>query len=286
MADRTYVVTGAASGIGAATAELIRSHGHRVIGVDRRAADGVDVEADLSTPAGRAAAVTAVRERADVVHGLVPAAGLGPATGGDPALMVAVNYFGAVDVVTGLRHELCRGGADGGAGVVLLASNSITCMPGWDGDVAAACLAGDEPEARELASRADTVLVYPVTKAALAWWARREGVTPAWAGAGVRLNAVAPGLVETAMTEQLRRDPQLGPFADSYPTALDRPGRPEEVAAGIWFLLDGGGLAVGTVLYLDGGTDAILHPRAPQGVAVPPRVTPATGSTQRTRRRR
>ena len=31
------------------------------------------------------------------------------------------------------------------------------------------------------------------------------------------------------MTDQLRRDPQLGVFADSYPSALGRPGRPEEV---------------------------------------------------------
>lgn len=42
---RTYVVTGAASGIGAATAELIRERGHKVIGVDLRDAD---VTADLS----------------------------------------------------------------------------------------------------------------------------------------------------------------------------------------------------------------------------------------------
>ena len=35
-------------------------------------------------------------------------------------------------------------------------------------------------------------MVYPPTKAALAWWARREGVKPEWAGAGIRLNAVAP----------------------------------------------------------------------------------------------
>lgn len=42
---KTYVVTGAASGIGAATAELIRERGHKVISVDLRDAD---VVADLS----------------------------------------------------------------------------------------------------------------------------------------------------------------------------------------------------------------------------------------------
>lgn len=44
---RTFVVTGSASGIGAATADLLRDRGFRVIGVDLRDAD---VMADLSTP--------------------------------------------------------------------------------------------------------------------------------------------------------------------------------------------------------------------------------------------
>ena len=48
--NRTYVVTGAASGIGQATARLLRDRGHRVIGVDVRS---VDVVADLSTAEGR-----------------------------------------------------------------------------------------------------------------------------------------------------------------------------------------------------------------------------------------
>ena len=55
---KTYVVSGAASGIGAATAALLREQGHRVIGVDLRDAD---VTADLGTAEGRAAAVAGVR---------------------------------------------------------------------------------------------------------------------------------------------------------------------------------------------------------------------------------
>jgi NAD(P)-dependent dehydrogenase (short-subunit alcohol dehydrogenase family) len=118
--------------------------------------------------------------------------------------------------------------------------------------------------------------VYPATKAALAWWARSEGVKPEWIGAGIRLNAVAPGMVETAMTARLREDPQLGVFADAYPTALGRPGRPEEVANAIAFLLSSqASLAVGATLFLDGGTDAILHPLRPEGMNVPPVVMSA-----------
>jgi NAD(P)-dependent dehydrogenase (short-subunit alcohol dehydrogenase family) len=66
------------------------------------------------------------------------------------------------------------------------------------------------------------------------------------------------------MTEKLRADPVFGPYVDAYPTALGRPGRPEEIAAVIGFLLsDASSLLVGSVVFADGGTDAILHPRSP-----------------------
>ena len=54
---RTYVVSGSASGIGAATAALLRDRGDRVVGVDLRDAD---VVADLSSARGRTAAVAGV----------------------------------------------------------------------------------------------------------------------------------------------------------------------------------------------------------------------------------
>jgi hypothetical protein len=77
-------------------------------------------------------------------------------------------------------------------------------------------------------------------------------------------------MIATPMTEQLRQDRKLGVFADAYPTALNRPGQPEEVAALIAFLLsDDASLLVGSVVFADGGTDALLHPMKPEGMDVP-----------------
>ncbi|HLN75512.1 MAG TPA: SDR family oxidoreductase [Nocardioidaceae bacterium] len=266
----TYVVTGAESGIGAATARLLREQGHRVIGVDRSPSD---VTADLSTPQGRDEVIRQVGELApEGIAGFVPCAGIAGLTGVDPQLLVSVNYFGAIDVLKGLQPLLARAAENGEQpAVVLLSSNSVTCQPGWASAVAGACLEHDEAKARGVAADLQAVNVYPATKAALAYWSRREGIKPAWIGAGIRVNAVAPGLIATAMTEQLREDPELGVFADAYPSAVGRPGRPEEVAATIGFLLSRqASLVVGTTVFVDGGTDAIMHPLRPEGMNVPP----------------
>lgn len=265
-------MTGAASGIGAATTALLRERGHRVITVDRVALGddhGNDhgghadhVVADLATGPGREDAVRRVRALADRLDGIVPAAGIAGVSGTDAALLTSVNYFGAVDLVSGLRDLLA--GHD--SAVVVISSNSTTCQPGWSRALANACLAGDETAARGVAARVPAVLAYPATKAALAWWARRQAV--AWARDGIRVNAIAPGLVDTAMTQQVRKDPVFGKYADAYPTALERPGRPEEIAALIGFLLSpDASLLVGSVVYADGGTDAIKHPTWPRGRA-------------------
>ena len=255
-----YAVTGSASGIGAATAARLRQDGHRVIEVDR---DCGDVVADLGVPAERSRAVDEIAAQVgDGLAGLVCCAGIAGTSDRHGADLVSVNYFGAVRLLEGLRPLLA---ASGTAAAVTVSSNSVTCQPGWPTDIADACLADDEAAARELASTAEAVQVYPATKAALAWWTRQQAVTEDWAGAGIRLNAVTPGLVATPMTDGVRSDPVLGGLIDAFPVPVDRPGRPEEVAGVIAFLLSpDAALCCGSVLFTDGGTDALFNPRRPE----------------------
>lgn len=246
----TYCVSGAASGIGAATKARLERGGHRVIGVDLRDAD---VLADLSTPHGRRAAVDGVLAACDgVLDGLVPAAGLGGV--GSPELVVSVNYFGAVALLDGLRPALARG-TD--AAAVVLSSNSTSTTPGVTVAMAEAYLAGDEA-----AVRADPgPVAYMAGKLALAWWVRTRSVSPEWIGAGIRLNAVAPGVTETNMTRPLMQMEGVKDLMAQIPIPQGRWAQPDEIAAAICFLLSSdASYVVGQTLFVDGGTDALLQP--------------------------
>lgn len=246
----TVVVTGSASGIGAATVSRLAAAGHQVIGIDVRDAD---VIADLSSYEGRTAAIAAIAEPLD---GLVTCAGLGPLPSRAGSAIVAVNYFGTVALLDGLRPLL-----QPGAAAVAISSNSTTCSPGVPHDVVDLCLSGDEAGA---CARADAVGgmtgVYPASKIAVARWVRAHAVTAEWIGAGVRLNAIAPGMIETAMIAEGRADPTVAPMLDLFPIPMGRPGRADEIAAVIAFLLsDDASLLCGSIVFADGGTDALLR---------------------------
>lgn len=253
---RTVVVTGSASGMGAATRARLEASGTRVIGVDVRDAE---VVADLGTAEGRTTAVGEVAALAGAsIDGLVTWAGVAGLTHLPGHLLVSVNYFGSVALLDGLRPLLARGDRPA---AVAISSNSTTCQPGVPADVVRACLAGGEAEAREAADVAGSIATYAATKTAIARWVRRAAPTEAWAGAGITLNAVAPGAVETPMLEATRADPTIGQFVEAFPIPAGRKGTADELAGVVQFLLGPDARFVcGAVLFVDGGTDALLRP--------------------------
>lgn len=253
---RTVVVTGSASGMGAATAARLIADGQRVIGVDLRDAA---VIADLSTAEGRAHAVDAVTELTDgVVDGLVTWAGVAGLTDVPGSLLASVNYFGTLALLEGLRPLLAAGDRPA---AVAIASNSTSVQPGVPLDLVEALLAGVEPAARAAADAAGSLVTYPATKLAIARWVRRHAPTEEWAGAGITLNAVAPGAIETPMLEATRQDPTVGQFIDAFPIPVGRKGTADELAAFVAFLLGPEArFFCGSVVFVDGGTDALLRP--------------------------
>ncbi|MFD4181797.1 SDR family oxidoreductase [Rhodococcus sp. NPDC058514] len=247
---RRIVVTGSASGIGRATADLLRERGDDVIGVDLRDAD---VAADLSTPEGRAAAAAAVAERCpEGIDAIVACAGLSGVT----PLLVQVNYFGVTELLTALRPLLAKSAEPR---AVVIGSISGT-MP-HDAELVDACLAGDEQLAVKLAQaavdRGEPRKLYPSSKAALARWIRRTAIAPGWADAGIPLNAVAPGNVLTPMMQPILDDPEMKKVMDqAVPMPLNGYAKPEVLARALtWLVSPENSHITGQTIYVDGGAE-------------------------------
>jgi nucleoside-diphosphate-sugar epimerase len=100
--ERTYVVTGAASGIGAATSQMLKSAGNKVVGVDIH---NTDVTVDLSTVLGRhQAARDVIKATNGSIDAVIACAGLASST----AKTVSVNYFGVTNSGTFKISSCCR----------------------------------------------------------------------------------------------------------------------------------------------------------------------------------
>lgn len=253
---RTYVVTGSASGIGATTAEMLRTRGEKVIGIDLRNAD---VEADLSSTEGRqSAAARAIDLAGGRIDAVIACAGIAapiPAT-------ISVNYFGVTELLTALLPALAQSDAPRAAVV-----SSMASLQPNSADMVEAALAGDEATAvsiaADLAAQGPELgyLVYPSSKRALSRWVRRSAISPEWAGAGIPLNAVAPGTVVTPMTAQLLATPEGAAMVDAaVPMPLNGHQGPESIASLLLWLtsVENTHLA-GQVIYDDGGADATLR---------------------------
>jgi len=256
---RIYVVTGSASGIGKATTEHLRSLGNTVIGVDIKNAD---VNADLSTAEGRAALVAEVTDKSGGrLDGVIAVAGLvapSPVT-------VGVNYFGARATLEGLQPLLAA--SDSPRAVVV---SSLSALEDIDDALLERLEADDEPEAISEAERIGTATnaagsspIYSTTKLAIARWVRAHAKDAEWAGAGIALNAIAPGVIETPMTlATLQTAEGLAAMNEGAPSPLNGPAAPATAPAALlaWLTSVENTHVTGQVIYIDGGAESIRRP--------------------------
>lgn len=254
MASLNFAVTGAANGIGAATAALLAEAGHRCIAVDRVPSkqEGRYVQCDLSDEAAVARACAAID---GPLHGIAHVAGL-PGTRPGPAVM-RVNYLGGRRLIEGLLPKL----ADGGS-VVLVSSiaarhctynsarlHSLLSVADWDAVLAAtdvAALGG---------ARA-----YEISKRLLTAWV--PTAVQSCASRRIRFNVVSPGPVETQILPDFRESMGSDRVAAAA-QVVGRLGRPEDIAPVIAFLLSpSAGWVNGVEIAADGGLQALREAAA------------------------
>ncbi|BBZ66471.1 NAD-dependent epimerase [Mycolicibacterium insubricum] len=271
-----YAVTGSASGMGAQVAGRLTAAGHTVIGVDLRDAD---VVADLSTPAGRVTAIAGVLAACGGrLDGAVLAAGVGPTPGaGRARLIFEINYAGVVELLTAWRPALAAAAVEAPVKVVVVASNSTTTVPMVPRRAIRALLAGDAEKAAGVMrwyGPAAPSLAYAASKIAVSRWVRRTAVTDPWVGAGIRLNAIAPGAILTPLLEKQLATPSEARAIRAFPVPVGDFGDPGQLADWMLFMLsDAADFLCGSVIFVDGGSDAYLRanswPKAVPAVGVP-----------------
>ncbi len=248
------VVSGSASGIGNCVKARLEKQGFEVTGIDIKDAD---VTADLSTAEGRQAAIDgALKHTGGEIDILVLAAGLGGHLE-DGQLVAKVNYYGAVTVLDSLKDAVAKQQGR----VVVISSNSAQMHMDPNNDLAKALLDGTEEEAMAVIGGNHAALTYGVSKHALARAVRRRAAE--WGAAGIRLNAIAPGMTETPMFRGAADHPEIGKSVDAIPIPQNRYAEPDEIAGVIEFMLsDAADYMHGSIIYVDGGTDAQLRPDA------------------------
>ena len=222
------VVTGSASGLGAAIAEALRASGRRVAGLDLRPSEGVDLsaEVDVTDADAVAAAVARVETELGPVEVLVTAAGIyemAPVDEIDDARwdrMLRVNVSGTATVLAAVLPHLVRRRR----GAVVTISSDLG-------------VGGSQGDAH-----------YATTKGAIAGLTR--ALATEVAGTGVSVNSVAPGAADTPMLEATSPW-RAADFLETLP--VRRLVQPREIAAAVLFLVEAGPAISGQVVSPNAG---------------------------------
>ncbi|PQZ94658.1 short-chain dehydrogenase [Arthrobacter sp. MYb227] len=247
------VVTGAVSGIGAATVASLRVKGISVIGVDRTVPeefDGAFVRGDLGTSAGIEQVVEEVSTLApNGISGLANIAGV-PGTA-PWRTVLNVNVFAVRDLTRGLAPLLVPGAA-----VVNLASSVAWDWRGNAPELGAFALAADREKALALVSTAiessgESYLFSKQCVMLLTGEFAAENLS-----AGIRVNSVSPGPVQTPILKDFKADHGAAKV-EGAAALLGRFGEPEDIAEVVLFLLSESSRWInGTDIRVDGGLTA------------------------------
>lgn len=224
---RRAIVTGGGTGIGRATAEGLARRGWSVVAAGLERDDALSsevsfVECDITDATARKALFASVPE----LHGLVNCAGVirfdDEWTEDGFRKVMDINVGGSFAAANAALPALERAG-----GAVV----NIASMWSWFGNAAAPA--------------------YSASKGAVSSMTRSLAV--AWGGRGVRVNAVAPGWVDTKLSARAKADPVRGPRIEAR-IPLGRWAQPAEIASVIAFLLsDDASYVHGAIIPVDGG---------------------------------
>jgi len=251
LSGKVALITGAGSGIGRASAIDMAAHGASVMcaDIDSQAAEGT--VALISEAGGEAdslgldvangeevrAAIESTAQRMGGMHVLFNNAGVGG--GYDWDATIAINLTG---VYHGLRHGAMYLARNGGGSIINTAS--IAGLVGLS--VSSQPLDLDEFEEGGGA--------YIAAKHGVSGLTKQFAIN--FGGHGVRVNAIAPGYIETPMTAEFRADPDAEAYLRSL-HPLGRLGQPQEIATVASFLAsDEASFVNGVVMPVDGGYTA------------------------------
>ncbi|MBY6092823.1 SDR family NAD(P)-dependent oxidoreductase [Pseudooceanicola sp. 502str34] len=244
LTDKVAIVTGSSRGIGRAIAELFAQAGAKVVVSSRTEEACAPVVAAIEAAGGTAVAIPCHIGRREALQALVDQtldlwgridvlvcnAAINPVYG--PMAGISDEAFDKI-MVTNVRStlNLCNmvlpGMAERGAGSVILLS-SIAGIRGST-DIGA----------------------YGVSKAAEAALARNLALE--WGPKGIRVNAIAPGLIKTDFAKALWEDPKRIATIENA-TPLRRIGAPEEIAGtALWLATPAAGYVTGQTIVADGG---------------------------------